>query len=95
MPPNPTRNVEKKEKWEKEKKKRKKKEKRSSKKCEYLAIWTHLLKFKLAENHVFFDETPESGPKKIANRRKNFRSVHFKKNYWESGIFFWRFHVPK
>jgi hypothetical protein len=51
-------------------KKEKKREKRSSKKCEFLAIWTQFLKFKLAENCVFFDETPESGPKKFENRRK-------------------------
>jgi hypothetical protein len=55
---------------EKREKREKKKEKRGSKKCEFLRIWTHLLKFKLAENCVFFDETPESGPKKIENRRK-------------------------
>ena len=71
----------------KKRKKREKKGKRSSKKCKYLTIWTHLLKFKLAEIHVFFDETPESSPKKIANRRKNFRSVLNIKNVWKTGIF--------
>ena len=51
-------------------KKRKKKEKRSSKKCKIRTIWTHLLKFCLAVNGVFFDETLKSTSKKIVNRRK-------------------------
>ena len=47
------------------------------------------LKFKLAEKCVFFDETPESSPKKIENRRKNFRSGLNIKNVWgKTGIFF-------
>ena len=79
----------------KKRKKRKKKEKRSSKKCEYCAIWTLFLKFCLAVNDVFFDETPESGPKKIVNRRKNFRSGLNIKNVGKTGIFFGGFHVPK
>ena len=54
----------------KKRKKRKKKKKRSSKKCEFRAIWTLFLKFSLAVNDVFFDETFKSTPKKIVNRRK-------------------------
>ena len=57
----------------KKEKKRKKKEKRSSKKCENRTIWTMFLKFKLAEKCVFFDETPESSPRKRENTRKIFR----------------------
>ena len=49
------------------------------------------LKFKLAEKCVFFDETPESSPKKLENGRKNFRSVLNIKNVWKTGIFFGAF----
>ena len=49
------------------------------------------LKIKLAEKCVFFDETPESGPKKRENGRKNFRSVLNYKNVWKTGIFFGAF----
>ena len=79
---------------EKRGKKRKKKEKRSSKKCEYCAIWTLFLKFCLAVNDVFFDETPESGPKKFENRRKNFRSGLNIKNVGIAA-FFWGVLRPK
>ena len=80
----------------KKRKKRKKKEKRSSKKCENRTIWTYVLKFCLAVKCVFFDETFKSGPKKFENGRKNFRSGLNIKNVWgKTGIFFWRFHVPK
>ena len=53
------------------------------------------LKFKLAEKCVFFDETPESSPKKFENGRKNFRSGLNIKNVRKTGIFFGGFHVPK
>ena len=78
-------------------KKRKKKEKRSSKKCEFRAIWTHLLKFKLAENGVFFDETPESTSKKIVNRRKkNLRDLDIlRRKIVGKTAFFLAFSRPK
>ena len=46
------------------------------------------MKFCLAVNDVFFDETFKSGPRKFENRRKNFRSVLNIKNVWKTGIFF-------
>ena len=49
------------------------------------------MKFKLAEIHVFFDETPESSPKKIVNRRKkNFRDLDIlrRKNVGKAAFFF-------
>ena len=49
------------------------------------------LKFKLAEKCVFFDETSKSGPKKLENGRKNFRSGLNIKNVGKTGIFFWGF----
>ena len=49
------------------------------------------MKFKLAEIHVFFDETPESSPKKIVNRRKvkNFRDLDIlrRKNVGKAAFF--------
>ena len=77
---------------EKKEKKRKKKEKRSSKKCENRAIWTLFLKFSLAVNDVFFDETSKSGQiRKFENGRKNFGSGLNIKNVGKTGIFFWGF----
>jgi len=49
------------------------------------------LKFSLAVNGVFFDETPESGPKNYENGRKNFRSGLNIKNVGKTGIFFGAF----
>jgi hypothetical protein len=75
----------------KKRKKGKKKEKRSSKKCEYLAIWTLFLKFSLAVNDVFFDETFKSTSKKIVNRRKkNSRDLDIlgRKNVGKLAFFF-------
>ena len=46
------------------------------------------LKFCLAVNDVFFDETLKSGPKKFENRRKNFRRCLDIKNVGKTGIFF-------
>ena len=45
------------------------------------------LKFCLAVNGVFFDETFKSGPKNYENGRKNFRSGLNIKNVGKTGIF--------
>ena len=81
----------------KKRKKRKKKEKRSSKKCEYLEIWTLFLKFSLAVNDVFFDETFKSTSKKIVNRRKkNLRDLDIlRRKIVGKTAFFLAFSRPK
>ena len=49
------------------------------------------LKFKWAEKCVFFDEKPESSPRKRENTRKFVRRGLDIKNVWKTGIFFGAF----